>query len=273
MHFKAVSSVRNYISGIRTLLVLAKCPVAPLDSVQLQLVVRGLDRLNSRVPRRALPITPQILAAVHARLDHTNPTHVTLWALFLFAFFTFARKSNLVPNKWPAPPRSHYITRGDIHFVHGALVATFRSSKTNQFADRVHVVPLLPWAGSILCPVKAFQRMLELVPAPPTLPAFVYRTSSGNLRPITYPVLTSFLKGLIAKLGLDPKGYSSHSFRRGGATWAFKSKVPAELIKATGDWKSSAYLLYLDLSFQDKLRVSSAMLANIQAVEQRQPLP
>jgi hypothetical protein len=105
--------------------------------------------------------------------------------------------------------------------------------------------------------------MVNISPVAPTQPAFTYRLADGVLRPVTYPVFNGFIKGFVSNLGLNPKRYSSHSFRRGGATWAFKSKVPAELIKSTGDWRSSAYLLYLDLSFQDKLRVSHAMLANI----------
>ena len=47
------------------------------------------------------------------------------------------------------------------------------------------------------------------------------------------------------EIGLDPNHYSSHSFRRGGATWAFKCGVSAELIQLQGDWKSDAYKLYL----------------------------
>jgi hypothetical protein len=40
---------------------------------------------------------------------------------------------------------------------------------------------------------------------------------------------------LIKEIGEDPKQYSSHSFRRGGATWAFSSNIPSELIQLYGD--------------------------------------
>ena len=49
------------------------------------------------------------------------------------------------------------------------------------------------------------------------------------------------LKHLIKKIGLNPDMFSSHSFRRCGATHAFRSKVPANLIQLHGDWKSDAY--------------------------------
>ena len=38
-----------------------------------------------------------------------------------------------------------------------------------------------------------------------------------------------------------------HSFRRGGASDAFKCNIPAALIKLQGDWKSNAYLQYSDI--------------------------
>ncbi|CAH3159281.1 unnamed protein product, partial [Porites evermanni] len=47
---------------------------------------------------------------------------------------------------------------------------------------------------------------------------------------------------VITALGVDSRHYSLHSFRRDGATFAFASKVPAELIKFQGDWRSDTYL-------------------------------
>lgn len=38
-------------------------------------------------------------------------------------------------------------------------------------------------------------------------------------------------------------------FCRGGATYAFRSGVPGELIQVMGDWKSDAYKRYFDFSF------------------------
>lgn len=40
--------------------------------------------------------------------------------------------------------------------------------------------------------------------------------------------------------------FSSHSFRRGGATFALSLGIPGEIIKLWGDWKSTAYLAYID---------------------------
>ena len=64
---------------------------------------------------------------------------------------------------------------------------------------------------------------------------------------ITYPALQKKLKSLIVEIGLDPNEYSTHSFRRGGTTTAFKAKVPIVLIKAHGDWKTDRFQKYVSL--------------------------
>ncbi len=72
--------------------------------------------------------------------------------------------------------------------------------------------------------------------------------------------VTNILRSCLAGVGLQADKFSSHSFRCGRASWAFKVQVPAELIKVHGDWSSSAYLVYLDMSVDQRLRVAQRML-------------
>jgi hypothetical protein len=65
---------------------------------------------------------------------------------------------------------------------------------------------------------------------------------------MTYALFTTMLKHVVLQLGLDTSDYSGHSFRRGGATHALSVGVPAEVIKAQGDWRPLSYLGYLDQS-------------------------
>jgi len=51
----------------------------------------------------------------------------------------------------------------------------------------------------------------------------------------------------VSVLGLDPNNFSPHSFRHGGATYAFQAGVPEHLTQIHGDWRSDAYKLYLAL--------------------------
>ena len=59
------------------------------------------------------------------------------------------------------------------------------------------------------------------------------------------------------------KLYSPHSFRRGGASFAFPCNVPAEIIQRQGDWQSDAYLIYLEMSSAQKRRAVNSMASHI----------
>ncbi len=104
--------------------------------------------------------------------------------------------------------------------------------------------------------------MLNLVPADPLAPAFSL-PSETNIKPVTYRFLQSFIKLAINSIGLDSSHFSSHSFRRDGTTWAFKSHVPAELIKVQADWTSQAYMRYIDFSLEQRMQVSQQMVKHI----------
>ena len=137
-------------------------------------------------------------------------------------------------------------------------------SKTIQFGERQLTIPLLRITNSLLCPVSAYERMCSLVSAPVSAPAFCLKRE-GQFKPIIYSQLQEKLKHLIAAVGLNPDSYSSHSFRRGGASWAFKAKVQPYLIQLHGDWRSDAYKRYLDCDIQDRASVFDAMRALIQS--------
>ena len=82
--------------------------------------------------------------------------------------------------------------------------------------------------------------MCKLLPASDDSPAFLYNDKDG-LHPITYLIFQRSIKNLIHKTGRDRAEYSSHSLRRGGATFSFRSQVDSEMIKILGDWSSDAY--------------------------------
>ena len=67
-------------------------------------------------------------------------------------------------------------------------------------------------------------------------------------------------------LNLDTKVYFSHSFRRGGATFAFQVGAHPLFIKCLGDWSSDAYLIYLTLSNKDKVTAMMKLSAGLQNI-------
>ncbi len=101
--------------------------------------------------------------------------------------------------------------------------------------------------------------MSQVVPASSNSAAFLLPRSDSSPQPVTYAAFQGFLNKYISTIDLDQHHFSSHSFRRGGATWAFYSNVPRELIKVHGDWASDSYLKYLDFSLDQRLKFATFM--------------
>ncbi|XP_021350861.1 uncharacterized protein LOC110460989 [Mizuhopecten yessoensis] len=250
---RSTDSIRNYVSGVKTLHLLSDIPFV-VRQYEVSLALRGIARLHPHLPLRAAPMTPLILLDIYRVLDMESPAHTSFWCLFLFAFFLLVRKSNLVSDSVRSFDPRKQLLRRDILADENLLLVVLKWSKTNQFGRKLVRSPLISIPGSPLCPVQAFHNMCSLNPSKADRAAFQL-SENGKSRPITYPVFHSFLRKVLAEAGHDPAPFSSHSFRRGGATWAFSCQVPGETIQALGDWSSDAYKCYLEFSLEDKLSV------------------
>ena len=264
--FKSVDAIRNYLSGIKLMHMLLDVSCPSFSALDIKLALRGLDRLKQHSPKRALPITPELLMQIRMQLDMFNHVHVTFWSLCLIAFFCMARKSNLVPQSAKSFDVTKQLCRQDILVGADCMLVTFKWGKTNQFNKRRIHLPLMHIPGSLLCPVRAFLLMVGMVPAKGRDPAFAIM-HGNRLIPFSYPQFQAMLKCAISQAGLDPDDFSSHSFRRGGASTAFRAHVSSDLIQAQGDWASDCYKRYLDFSLQDRAEVSSGMASHIRSVE------
>ncbi len=258
----AVPTIKNYIAGVHTLHKYLGAPFPDLSAFFPALFFKGLSKLLPHFPHQALPITPQILLQIHSLLDLKHPFSLVLWTSFLVAFFTFARKANLLPPSTNKFDTTKHLTRGNISTCDSGLLVTFTFTKTLQAGGRSIQIPIASIPNSPLCPLLAFSSMTNLIPAPSSAPAFLIPTNSGPLS-LTQPFFVSKLRVLLNHLKLPSLSYSGHSFRRGGASWAFESGVPGELIKLVGDWRSNAYLKYLEAPLHQKLLASQKMAKSI----------
>lgn len=123
------------------------------------------------------------------------------------------------------------VKRGDVAFTCFGLRVTVRYSKTIQFSHKVLRQYLVPVPGSRLCQVQAFELMCLRLPLVSSAPAFSL-SINGRVKPLTYAVFQAFLRSLLSKAGYPAHLYTSHSLRRGGASWAFKQGVPEVCIQA-----------------------------------------
>jgi len=154
-----------------------------LSSHELILMLRGIDRLAQHRPHHAPLITPTLLCTLVASGVDFDPVDLTFSCAFSFAFFLFARISNLVPKSFVTSGVQEHrcICRGDVVSTHYGLCVQFIWSKTIQFGERVLELPLVRIPDSPICPVRLFYLMCETIPAPQSAPLFVIPSRSGRL--------------------------------------------------------------------------------------------
>ena len=91
----------------------------------------------------------------------------------------------------------------------------------------------------------ALKEMIKILGQDKEEPLFMIKTKAGK-KVLTSFKARSFLKMAAVALGLNPKHYSFHAFRRSGASLAFNSNVDLDKIKQHGSWKSEAVWVYLN---------------------------
>ena len=157
------------------------------------------------------------------------------------------RKDNLTSEKTRTCDAHHCLLRGDLVFVPQiqALWLRCRFGKTNQFRERIHIVPL-QYTGGRLCPVSTYiQHVRDFPSTSEVQPAFMYDTN-GKRVALSHTFLVKVLKQLLVAIGESPELFAGHSLRRGGATLAFALGVHASYVMVMGDWASMAVLGYND---------------------------
>ena len=123
----------------------------------------------------------------------------------------------------------------DVEDFEEYLLIKFKWSKSIQKGERVLELPIIKLSGSSLCPVDGYRKMCLEIPSSNEDDALFLLPSKTD---ITYLQFQTKLRDCIGKIGLDPKLYSTHSFRRGMSTLAFQAGIHPDKIKLLGDWKS-----------------------------------
>ena len=235
-------SIRNYLSWVKMLHLFVWADYPFTKDFILSLTLRGVACKALHTPRQALPVTPSILLRISEVLScDTDPLSLPLFCAFLFTFFLMSCLPNIAPSSFKSFDPRRNLTRGDIAVTVSSLLVTFKCTKTIQFGKCALRIPLLRIAISLLCPVAAYQRMVQLVPDRRSSPAFLIPGPAG-LVPLTKRSFVSHFGSCLSSAGiLNARSFRGHSFWRGVASWAFPCGVPGELIQQYGDWSSNAY--------------------------------
>ena len=187
-------------------------------------------------------------------------------AVYLTAFFSFLRISNLVSHSISSYSHLKQLARADVMFAHPGATLLISWSKTLQNKDTVRLIKIPFLQNSPLCPVSALQVLLKSVPGTKNSPLFQILSKSAWV-PLTESRVRKHFTKVLQKLDLHNSNYTFHTFRRSGATLAFNQNVSLQNIKAHGTWTSDSVWSYISqdanvsgevaLSFQKTLSTTS----------------
>lgn len=255
------STVKNYLSGVKVLHNLHGLPYPHSEDFLLKLELRGISRLDPHVPRRATPVTPKLLLIFRNHMDLHSSLHRNVWACSLFLFFTMARLGSILPGTRSTPPHT-ILMKDRVNFSKEGLVVTLLHTKTIQFGRRRLHIPLVK-TNSVLCPVRAYKSLLAHGDVDAEGPAFVF-LDNNTRKWLTGVIFIDTFRAVLVSAGItDASTFTGHSFRRGGATWAFQVGISGELIQVCGDWASDAYKQYLEFSMTDRLNLAAHLVKHL----------
>lgn len=248
----ALGTVKVYLHGIRAhYLDSTMGTFNPCDSYRIQMCVRGAARILKDIPSPKLAFLIEFLLAIKIKMsgDFIDSRD---WAALTTGFFGLLRKAELLAIRWR-----------DIRKITDGAKIFIPESKTdpNSKGVFVHVAS----RTDPLCPVSALVNLASFLnPDSRADNIFVFATTRNKSpanQPLSHNAFVKRIKKWIAAIGLDPKEYSGHSLRRGGATALIRAGVSPELVQLQGRWRSDAYRLYVQRSSEQLLAITRAIPA------------
>ena len=229
----------------------------------LKITLQGMRRLNTHLIKRAAPMTIDALLQIRSKLKLWQEKDALTWAVCLFGFFLLFRKSNLVPDKKWDFDRRKQLKHGDVTFKKGYLNVVVRWMKNFQFGEEEMSFNLSQIPGSLVCPVWAYFNMKRVIGKKADNDHLFSFMDGSSL---TYEAFQGHFYECLAGAKWKAEDFSSHSFCRGGCSFAFLSGVPLELIKLMGNWKSDCYLRYLEFPLEARTAAFELMKYKVVAM-------
>ena len=252
--FKSAEGVGNYQSGIRTCHALLGLQIPDPSERQMQMFMQGLKRVLIHAIKQTEPMTPELLLRLSKVVNYMDEVELVAWVATLLGFYMFMRRSNLVPDSVDNYNIKEQFCRGDLNLtgLETAMMTEVRWSKTLQFREKVLRFPVLPASNKAICPVFWTHHMVNRIPAKPTDPAFTIKVNGETLALSANQLIYRIRKWITLVGEVDPNIYSLHSLRRGGATFAYRCNIEAEMIRTLGAWSSDAYKRYIDITMDQR---------------------
>jgi hypothetical protein len=210
---------------------------------RLQYVLSGVEKQHLHSSRWSLhlPVTQNMLRALHRNLDLKAPFDAAVFAAACMMFWGQCRAGELLPQtttpagqvRKPKRLDAHPPSRSNTNFEVSLLL-----TKTHYIQGEKII--LLHQKGST-DPIHAMRYHLYINCLKAKDPLFAYITTHGS-RALTKPAFLAQCNAIWAGLGY-PR-LTSHCFRIGGTTELLLSSVAPHVVKQSGRWALDAFLQY-----------------------------
>ena len=129
------SSIKVYLSAIRSLHIDQGFPDPLVNCLQLQCPLRGIKRHQGSTLTQRQPVTSDLMRIIQRSLDTHNSEHVMLWAACCLGFFGFLRAGEFTVNS-TFDPSIHLTIQDlqvDVEVNPSGLCVCIKSSKNDLF--------------------------------------------------------------------------------------------------------------------------------------------
>ncbi len=234
------SSVNVYLAAVRALHITYALPPPTLTAPRIKLALKALANMEPEV-RQAYPITFPIMQAFMQKVTNSLED-LCLWSCMTALYFGCRRAGELAPSRSQLADGAPYPRVLDLTFVSSPKAAILQLHRTKTTPHGLMVV-----LGCSDNPVCAYCALIQYVNArgvTNTCNNFQPLFSMYGM-PMTKEYLMARQSHLLLVNGINPKGYTPHSYRSGAATSLAINGVQEGIIQKTGAWKSMCYRRYI----------------------------
>ena len=250
----ASGTVENYVGGVRSLHELGGFKVPNPKDKNWEVFMRGIKCILAKPIKQAETMTPEVLVEIYNFVNINHDLELVAYSACLVGFYLALRKSNLVPDTCEMHKfnSSTQPVRCDLRKEGNMFMLEVRWAKTLQYQERELLLPLVTVPVKTICPVFWLTYMLNRIPGKPNDPLFMVKGKEGKA-PLSYNQIQRLLKQWVEKTGRVSDQWTMHCLQRGGTRWGMEVGFSTEDIMLMGDWKSQAYLAYLDIPVERRV--------------------
>ena len=237
------SAIANAMAGVKSRLQSYGFQVSVFSDVRITFYLKSLklqQPLRDKLP--CIIDFALLRKIIHACDKFSHP--VLFKSIYLVAFYSFLRISNLVPHSVVSFSPLEKLARGDVFFGPPGLLLLIKWSKSMQNRNKAMLIKLPSIFDRQICPVYHVHKLLQITPGHQDSPLFQIEVH-GTWVPLTDSRVRKHFKSILTFLQLHDRNITFHSFRKSGASLAFQGQTSLQSIKAHGTRSSDTVWIYI----------------------------